>query len=269
MMKGVVPLVFFALLLAAQVPPTGLVAGQDFFRGVNCTTPSGNLSLRFPLTALRVDGVYGGNGSAIIVIDYEVLSPGMCPGNSLNCTLVPDMVAYYLFYVSSSGPYFLGAYPEGPAVRFEGDVWKLRLRLWNGSVENATFKPSCLNASNVSPVEMPNASLSWKTVKTGKLAITYPAEFLGFSNNHTAVITNYMVKKVLPYVPFIVGVNGKFYPLFKPSNGTLLPVPPRVNPDLTCLPTESKPGKGGGICGPGMFLLLTVSVLFFQKTNWR
>ena len=248
----------------------GLVQGFWFpskIKIVNVTVCR-DVGVRFPLTVVKVDGVWKGNEGALIVIDYEYLSPGMCPEeNPLNCTLIPDMVAYYLFYVSSSGPYFLGAYPEEPAVRFENNVWRLKLHLWNGSVENATFNPSCLNASNVSPVKLPNVSLSWKTVDAGRLAIRYPVEFLGFSGNHTVVITNSMVKKVLPYVPFTVGINGKFYPLFRPSNGTLQPVPQEVNPDLSCFPTESKPGKNKGICGPGVFLLLTLisSLFLFGK----
>ncbi len=231
-------------------------------------------SVKFPITAIQVDDVYRGGNGVILVVDYEVLSPGMCPGNSLNCTLVPDMVSSYLFYVSSSGPYFLGAYPEEPVVKFENGFWMFKLHLWNGSVENATFNPACLNDSNVSPVEVPNVSIKWASVRVGNLTVSYPAEFLGFSDNHTVIILNGKISKVLLHVPFAVGVNGKFYPLFRSVNGTLLPVPPKVGPDLNCTsltPSETSPVRGGnrGICGPGAVLLLVVLVLILWKSGLR
>ena len=230
-------------------------------------------SVKFPITAIQVDDVYRGGNGVILVVDYEVLSPGMCQGNPLNCTLVPDMVSSYLFYVSSSGPYFLGAYPEEPVVKFENGFWMFKLHLWNGSVENATFNPACLNDSNVSPVEVPNVSIKWASVRVGNLTVSYPAEFLGFSDNHTVIILNGKISKVLLHVPFAVGVNGKFYPLFRSVNGTLLPVPPKVGPDLNCTsltPSETSPVRGGnrGICGPGVILLLaTLSAMLFRKTG--
>lgn len=248
----------------------GLVQGFWFPNDVKIinVTVCRDVSVRFPLTAIQVDDVYRGRAGVLLVVDYEVLSPGMCPWNPLNCTLVPDMISYYLFYVSSSGPYFLGAYPEEPVVEFENSLWRFKLYLWNGSVENATFNPACLNESSASPVEVPNASIEWTSVKVGNLTVSYPTEFLGFSNNHTVVILKGKISKVLPYVPFTVGVNGKFYPLFRPSNGTLKPVPPRVGSDLNCTPstplkTSTTKGENREICGPGVFLLLTLIISLF------
>ncbi|WP_297535724.1 hypothetical protein [Thermococcus sp.] len=253
----------------------GLVQGFWFPGDVKIVnvTVCRSASVRFPITALRVDGVYRGGEGVLLVVGYEVLSPGVCPGNPLNCTLVPDMVSSYLFYVSSSGPYFLGAYPEEPAVTFENGLWRFKLHLWNGSVENATFNPACLNDSNVSPVELPNVSVDWYSVRVGNLTVSYPAEFLGFSNNHTVIILNEKISKVLPHVPFAVGVNGRFYPLFRSVNGTLLPVPPKVGPDLNCTPstpseTSTARGENREICGPGVILLLaTLSAMLFRKTG--
>ncbi|WP_158523795.1 hypothetical protein [Thermococcus henrietii] len=117
-------------------------------------------NVEFPITALRVDGVYRGRRGVILVVNYEVLSPKTRPWKPLNNTLVPNLVSYYLFYVSKDGPYFLGDYPEEPVVKFEDGFWRFKLHLWNGSVENATFNPASLNKPNVSPVEVPNVSIN-------------------------------------------------------------------------------------------------------------
>ncbi|GAB6134797.1 CGP-CTERM sorting domain-containing protein [Thermococcus prieurii] len=126
----------------------------------------------------------------------------------------------------------------------------------------------------MSPVEVPNVPIEWTSVKVGNLTVSYPAEFLGFSNNHTVIILNGKISKVLPHVPFAVKVNGKFYPLFRSVNGTLLPVPPKVGPDLNCTsltPSETSTARGENreICGPGAVLLLSVLALIFWKSSRR
>jgi len=255
-----------------RVPPNTSVPGYWFPRDVKIVNVtvcnSAGLHVKFPVTGLRVIKAYPGGEGVLLVVGYEVLSPGMCPGNPFNCTLVPDMVSSYLFYVSSSGPYFLGAYPEEPVVKFENGLWRLKLRLWNGSVENATFNPTCLNDSNVSPVEVPKVPIEWTSVKVGNFTVSYPAEFLGYSwgCNCTLEIQNRKILRVLPYVPFAVGVNGKFYPLFEPARVTSQPVPPKVSLSFGSL-ASTAPGetKTKTICGPGLVTLLAVTAVALRR----
>lgn len=237
------------------------------------------------VSALSINGiwvskVYSGDNGAILVVTNEILSPGMCLGYVLNCTLVPDMISTDIFYVSKNGFYFLGEYPEDPNVTFEGDLWKLILHTWNGSVENVTFNPICLKSSGIVPLNFSsfsNLTVHWKKVTLGPLVLEYPQDFLGFysnsSGNYTLIIEDMMVKRVFPYFPFPVKVNGRLYPLYLMKNGTLSQVPSRVNPNLTCVTSTStdsgnipaKTSEGRHICGPGLVALLTVIVLLMKR----
>ncbi|GAB6136540.1 hypothetical protein [Thermococcus prieurii] len=225
-------------------------------------------NVEFPITALRVDGVYRGRRGVILVVNYEVLSPKTRPWKPLNNTLVPNLVSYYLFYVSKDGPYFLSDYPEEPVVKFEDGFWRFKLHLWNGSVENVTFNPASLNKPNVSPVEVPNVSIEWASVRAGNLTVSYPAEFLGYSwgCNYTLEIQNRKILRVLPYVPFAVGVNGRFYPLFKPAKVTSQPVPPKVDLNFTtAMSTTLGKTTAKTICGPGFMVILAVAAIVLKR----
>ncbi|WP_297500876.1 CGP-CTERM sorting domain-containing protein [Thermococcus sp.] len=234
------------------------------------------------VSALSINGiwvskVYSGDNGAIIVVTNEILSPGMCPGDVFNCTLVPDMVSTDLFYVSEDDFYFLGEYPEDPNVTFEGGLWKLLLHTWNGSVENVTFNPACLKPSKAVPLNFSNLPVHWKRVVSGSSILEYPQDFLGFysnsSGNYTVSIEDMMVKRIFPYFPFLIEVNGRLYPLYIIKNGTLTQVPLRVTPSLTCMTstptgsvnTPAKTSKVRHICGPGLIVLLTVFVLLIKR----
>ncbi|WP_456421896.1 hypothetical protein [Thermococcus sp.] len=236
------------------------------------------LFLFFPyVSALTIQGVqvsdvYPGDNGVILVVTNEILSPGMCPGDAFNCTLVPDMVSTDIFYVSKDGYYFLGEYPEDPNVTFEEGLWKLFLHTWNGSVKNVTFDPACLKPSSRTPLNLSDIPVHWKKIVLGSLIIEYPRDFLGFYHNssgdYTVVIENMRVKKILPYFPFLISVNGKLYPLYTFTEEGLTQVPSKVSPNLTCTSSTSTTGRNTttrSICGPGLIGLLALVPLIRKR----
>jgi hypothetical protein len=228
----------------------------------------------FSIHGIWVSKVYPGDNGAILVVTNEILSSGMCPEEkAINCTLVPDMISTDIFYVSGNGYYFLGEYPKDPNVTFEGGLWKLSLHTWNGSVKNVTFDPACLKFSSMVPLNFPNfsnLSIRWKKVVLNSFVLEYPRDFLGFysdsSNNYTVILENMRVKRILSYFPFPIKLNGKFYSLYALKGSTLVQVPLRVNPNLTCIASTStssihipaKAPKERHICGPGLMVLLAL-----------
>lgn len=234
----------------------------------------------FSIHGVQVSEDYLGDNGVILVVTNEILSPGMCPGNVFNCTLVPDMVSTDIFYVSEDDFYFLGEYPEDPNVTFKGGLWKLLLHTWNGSVENVTFNPACLKSSEMVPLNFSSFSslpFHWRKVTLGSSILEYPQDFLGFysnsSGNYTVSIEDMMVKRIFLYFPFLIKVNGRLYPLYIIKNGTLTQVPLRVTPSLTCMTstptgsmnTPAKTSKVRHICGPGFIVLMILSALLLRK----
>jgi len=215
--------------------------------------------------------IFGDNG-VIQVVTNEILSPGMCPGEAFNCTLVPDMVSTGIFYVSKGGYYFLGEHPEDPNVTFKEGLWKLVLHTWNGSVKNVTFDPACLKPSSRTPLNLSDIPVHWKKIVLGSLIIEYPRDFLGFYHNssgdYTVVIENMKVKKILPYFPFLISVDGKIYPLYTFTEEGLTQVPPKVSPNITCTSPMSTTGRSTtmrSICEPGLIGLLALVPLIIRK----
>ncbi|WP_145955330.1 CGP-CTERM sorting domain-containing protein [Thermococcus henrietii] len=98
--------------------------------------------------------------------------------------------------------------------------------------------------------------------------VRYPTGFLGYSwgCNCTLEIQNGRISKVLPYVPFAVGVNGKFYPLFKPAKVTPQPVPLRICLNFTtATSTASGETTTKTICGPGLVIILAVTATVLKR----